>query len=103
MATITPELARQYNADGGTGAVVAERSGVLVVKVTERSPAAEAGMQLGDVVVKVDGQQVRSTGQLQGLVEAAQVGQALSITALRGDLEVQLTAVTGDMQAGAKE
>lgn len=64
--------ARDLNQVGPMGAEVAQ--------VTEGSPAAEAGLQPGDVVTAVDDRPVSSTTQLVGMIRAKEVGQTVSIT-----------------------
>jgi S1-C subfamily serine protease len=62
-ADIDPLAAR----DGGTG--------LLVTGVTAGSPAAEAGLQIGDRIKAVDGQAVKDLGALSRAVEEAPVGK----------------------------
>lgn len=50
LADLNPSLARYFDVDAG----------VLVVDVTERSPAAEGGLEPGDVIVEVNGDEVTS-------------------------------------------
>ena len=55
---LTPDLARQYRVPAGT-------SGLVVTAVEPSSPAANAGLQPGDVLRQVNGQSVRSAGELR--------------------------------------
>lgn len=52
---LTPELAEYFGAKDG---------GVLVARVTPDSPAAKAGLKVGDVITSVDGDRVRGTDDL---------------------------------------
>lgn len=64
-------------------------SGFAIQAVTEGGPAQEAGLLPGDVVVKVDNQDVRdmNANQLRGLVRG-QEGTTVSITVLRNEQEL---------------
>lgn len=55
MASLNPSLARYFGVD----------SGVLVMDVAERSPAADAGLQPGDVVLEVNGERVETIQDLR--------------------------------------
>ncbi|HYC00783.1 MAG TPA: DegQ family serine endoprotease [Candidatus Limnocylindrales bacterium] len=57
--------------------------GVLIADVTKGSPAEEAGLKRGDVVLSVNGRAVRSTGELRNLVAAAGAGGEVEIEVLR--------------------
>jgi serine protease Do len=46
-------------------------SGVLIADVQANSPAAKSGIRRGDVVVKIDGREVSTTGQLRNVVASA--------------------------------
>lgn len=57
--------------------------GVLVSSVDEGSPAARAGLRAGDVIVKLDGQQVGDASDLGGAVARLQSGTPATITVQR--------------------
>jgi len=52
LQEITPELAKQYD--------LAETSGLLIVNVEDNSPAAEADLRNGDIILEVDRTPVKS-------------------------------------------
>lgn len=67
-----------------------DRSGVLVTSVGEESPAAEAGLQAGDVILSVGGESVEDPGDLIRAIMGADEGSA-SIGILRDKRERTLT------------
>jgi S1-C subfamily serine protease len=101
MRTLSPELASQINNDPNALFQVPEVNGVLVVRVLTNSPAAEAGLRRGDVVVKINSQVVTSAEQLQRIVENSGVGQSLQFEIQRGDKVQQLPVRTGELSPSA--
>ena len=83
---LTDQLARHYKVDDG----------VLVTRVDEGSPAAAAGVQAGDVIVKVDGDAIGDTGDLRTAVAGAK--EEATLTVQRDgrpvELKVKLRPVT---------
>jgi DNA-binding MarR family transcriptional regulator len=61
---------------------LSEEPGVLVLRVRPGSPAAQAELSRGDLVVEVGGEPVRSVGDLDRAVRAA--GGSLTVRVLRG-------------------
>jgi S1-C subfamily serine protease len=78
--------------------------GATVKEVKGDSPAAKAGIKAGDVVVRFDGESVRSVAQLQRLVRETPAGRPVSIEVTRGGATQKLTATlekTKDLDFGA--
>lgn len=98
MLTLTVDAAKQNNNDPNSPLQVAEANGVLVMRVLPNSPAAAAGMRLGDVIVQIDGQPVATAEQLQDIVENSSLGQTLQIKVLRGNQTQQLSVRTAELQ-----
>ena len=57
---------------GSTGAA-------MITSVAAASPAAEAGLQPGDVILQVDGKPVDGPGPLQAIIEVAKVGEPINL------------------------
>jgi S1-C subfamily serine protease len=99
MVTLTPELARDQNRDPNAVLQLPERNGVLVMRVRPNTPAAQAGVRRGDLILQVDSTPVATAEQLQRQVENSQVGQTLTLSILRGGQSQQIRVQTGNMQA----
>ena len=64
--------------------------GVQVVEVADGSPAAKAGLELEDIITKVDGESVTGNMDIVSKVQAAKAGDKLKLTVKRGNAEKQL-------------
>jgi S1-C subfamily serine protease len=80
---VTRENAVKYN--------LGEPRGVAVVKVSENSPAAQAGLRDGDVIVRFEGEEVKSVGKLQRLISEVAPDQKARVTVLRNGSEQELS------------
>jgi len=76
-------------------------SGVLVSGVDPRGPAAPAGMRTGDVIVKLNGQEVDDARQLQRIVAEAPVGTTVPVTVVRDGRSTELTVTLTRREAPA--
>jgi serine protease Do len=70
--------------------------GALVAAVTPGSPAANAGLQQGDVVIKADGNAVKSARDLARAVGNQKPGSKLDLTVTRDGSEKSLAATLGN-------
>ena len=75
LQDLDPDLAEAFGIKARTGAVL--------VNIVEDSPAAQAGLQPGDVVVEVDGKSVESAAALRNQVGLSRVGEKLTLTFIR--------------------
>lgn len=73
---------------------------LLVVMVDPGSPAAEAGLLVGDSIVSVDGTRLRSGDDLQVALDAVDVGSEVSITIVRGGETAEITITAGERPQG---
>ena len=102
IQTITDDIAE---ASG-----VKENSGALVASVTPGSPAAKAGIQDGDVILKFDGKDVTSMRGLPRLVAQTPIGKDVDVELLRKGQRLHLKVAVGRLaeenepaKAAAKE
>jgi serine protease Do len=87
IQTITDDIAE---ASG-----VKENSGALVASVTPGSPAAKAGIQDGDVILKFDGKDVTSMRGLPRLVAQTPIGKDVDVELLRKGQRLNLKVAVG--------
>ena len=81
---------------------LADRKGALVSKVEPGGPAAEAGIQRGDVIVEFNGKPVKKMAQLPRLVAAAPVGSKARVKLIRKGKEKSVTVQLGELETGEK-
>jgi S1-C subfamily serine protease len=98
IATLTPDIAKRNNEDPNAGIEIPEVTGVLIVRVMPNTPAAEAGLRRGDVILEIDGKLVTTADQLQAQVDRANVNQTLRITIRRGNSQQQINVKTAELE-----
>ncbi len=89
---LTSEVARALQLEG--------RKGVRVTEVLPDSPAAKAGVKVGDVFLKLDGQVIAASTPsdqelFENLIRAYKVGGAAELEGVRAGQPLQLTATLG--------
>lgn len=80
---VNPQIARAYGLSVEEGAVVAE--------VPSDGPAAEAGIQQGDIIVGLDGEEIDSMSALAAEVMSREVGDEVTVELIREGEEQQVT------------
>ncbi|MBI5190289.1 MAG: Do family serine endopeptidase [Nitrospirae bacterium] len=90
---ITPELADAFH--------MKEPRGLVITSVEKGSPAAEAGLHIGDVVLSFAGREITHSSELPWLVASSKVGSKLPITVLRDGQEARLEVVIARMPGGS--
>ena len=83
-----PVLAQRYGLSDTQGAVVA--------RMFRGGPAAESGVQPGDVIVAVDGQPVRGEEDLKRIERQLKIGQRVDIEVLRADTRARGNITVGE-------
>jgi len=76
--------------------------GVEIMSVASGSPAEEAGVRKGDVVVRYGGQRVEGQEQLVRLVRETPVGRKVELAVFRGGSEVNLEVEIGERKVVPK-
>jgi Do/DeqQ family serine protease len=84
VGPITPDVARDLQ-------LPRDRGGALVTDVDRNSPAANAGVQPNDVILKVNGQTVSNVSQVTRELQRAAPGQPVFLLVWRDNQEVFVT------------
>ena len=71
-----------------------EAGGVMATVVEPKGPAAEAGLEAGDILLRFAGKPVPSVDELQRLLGAERIGVATPLTVLRGGTDLVDLTVT---------
>jgi S1-C subfamily serine protease len=75
------------------------RTGLRVAQIIPRSPADEAGLKPGDLLVAVGGTPAASSGELQRLMVADAIGRRVEITVWRNGALVDAIAVPRELDS----
>ena len=86
---VTPELADQFGLERPMGALVGE--------VTPDSPADEAGLEPGDVIVKFGDKVIEQMNMLPAIVAQTPVGKKVTIEVVRDGKRKRLTVTIGKL------
>ncbi len=84
LLELTPALREHFGAP--------RDAGILVADVESGTPAAKAGLQVGDVVTRVDGERVESSRDLSRAIRRKKAGETVKIEVQRNKSARTLTA-----------
>ena len=88
MQTVTPELATAFQASNSQGAVITQ--------VLADSPAAKAGLQVGDIITTINDSPIQNAGQVRNAIGLLRSGSKVNLTVERKGQSVKLSLVTAD-------
>jgi len=79
IMTVTPSIARSYD--------LATNEGALITRLVTGSPAGEAGLSPGDVIIRFDGQRIITADDVVLAIRAHEIGDEVEITYLHDSSE----------------
>jgi membrane-associated protease RseP (regulator of RpoE activity) len=85
LMDLTPELRTHFG--------VPEEAGVMVSRVEPGSPAEKAGIKVGDILTRVDGNSVKSSWDLSGKVRGLNDGQQIPLEVWRNGKAQNVSAM----------
>ena len=89
--TVTANNARSNSLSVNQGAYVAE--------LADDGPAAQAGIQKGDVITALDDEEITSSDALVLAVRSHSVGDTVTVTLMRGSKQMQVQVTLGSDEA----
>jgi serine protease Do len=78
-----------------------QASGALVNSVEKDGPAAKAGVQSGDIILKVEGRDVHSSNDLPRIITAIRPGTKVALTVWRKGTSKEIPVVIAEMKEDA--
>ncbi len=79
VTTVTSTIQQYYN--------LSVNAGALITSVTSGSPADKAGLRAGDVITKIDNEDISTTENLVSAIGSHQIGDQVEIVYYRGNVQ----------------
>jgi len=86
---LTKDLADSFSID--------QHEGILVSQIMEDSPAEQAGLQQGDVILKLDGKKITSVAGFRNKIAMTRPETKVKLLVLRNGKKKNITAIIGTM------
>ena len=86
---LTPDLAESFG--------MKQNEGILIAQVSDDSPAEEAGLHQGDIIVAYQGKPVKDVGNFRNRVALTRPGSRHPITIIRDGEQKKLTVTIGKL------
>ena len=93
---VTPEIAKQFG-------LPEDAKGVLVGDVVKDSPAEESGIKRGDIIIKVNDEEVDSPGELQDKIRDIDIGEKADIEVVQDGKIINFIIKIGEMPTVEEE
>ncbi len=77
--------------------------GALVAGIDDKGPAKPAGIEVGDVIVRFDGRDVKDSRDLPRIVASSPVGKAVDVTIIRKGQEITRQVTLGRLEDTEKQ
>jgi len=94
---LTPELAQAFGVHDLS-------QGVVVVQVGDNTPAAKAGVKSGDIIVNINGREIRTRSELRTAIGLLRIGERIKVEIVRDGkrrtLSAEITAPVQEQIAG---
>ncbi|HEY2498578.1 MAG TPA: Do family serine endopeptidase [Candidatus Angelobacter sp.] len=92
---VTPENASFFHLDNATGA--------LISQVEPDSPAAKAGIKVGDVITELNGKKMENSGQLQAAISSQRPGNKVTLGLIRDGKSMSLPVTLEGLNKKSEE
>lgn len=92
---LTPELADAFGISGTQGA--------LITQINPGSPADEAGLKAGDIIISINGEPIRFASQVRNVIGLLRTGSRVQLEILREGEVIKTQAVITDVKQHEEE
>jgi serine protease Do len=92
---VTPENASFFHLNNASGA--------LISQVDSDSPAAKAGVKVGDVITELNGKKMENSGQLQAAISSQRPGNKVTLTVMRDGKSLNLPVTLESINSKSDE
>jgi len=79
VTTVTSTIQQYYN--------LSVNKGALITSVASGSPASKAGLRAGDVITKIDDEDISTAAELSSAIGSHQIGDQIEIVYYRGNVQ----------------
>lgn len=95
IQNVTPEIAKNFKFQG--------KKGVLVADIMKDSPAQKAKIEIGDIIISINGAEVSDINQLRRYVAALKPGSNAKVTLFRAGKEKEIDLTIAELPTQAQE
>jgi serine protease Do len=76
---------------------VGREAGIEIVEIVGGSPAHQAGLRPGDLIVALDGRPMEDVGELQRAMSAERIGKKLAVSVVRDERPISLELIPAEL------
>lgn len=88
LGDLTPQIAAYLG--------LPKAEGALILEVQARSPAAKVGLKQGDVILKIDNEQVKNANEVANIIQKRKIGQTIDLLIFRAGKNLNITATIAE-------
>ena len=90
VSIVDAKIARQYG-------YIDTDKGIWIAKVVQGTPAAKAGLKVGDIILKVDGTEINSIVDLRAVLDSKSIGTTVDCIIIRENVQRTVSVVLEEM------
>jgi len=88
VQNLTPDLAQAFN--------IPDQKGAVISQIVPFSPAAKAGLKIGDIITKINDHIIQSNDDVHNLTGLLHIGETANLTILRNKKLMKISVITAD-------
>lgn len=73
-----------------------QETGVIVVSVEPQAPAEQAGVLIGDILIRLDQTAIQAVGDVLATLDPERIGHPITATLIRGGVLMEITIIVGE-------